>query len=40
MLNLFDLRTIMGCQGGMNTIRYTRISIYARFWGQFFFNVS
>ena len=29
MLNLFDLRTIMGCQGGMNTIRYTR-SVFTR----------
>ena len=29
MLNLFDLRTIMGCQGGMNTIRCTR-SVFTR----------
>ena len=24
ILNLLDLRSIMGCPGGMNTIRYTR----------------
>ena len=29
-----DLRSIMGCPGGMRTIRYTCISIYARFSGQ------
>ena len=37
-LNELDLRTIMGCPGGISTIRYTRISIYARFSGQFFFK--
>ena len=26
--------------GGMSTIRYTRICIYAGFWGQFFFKFS
>ena len=29
----------MGCPGGRRTIRYTCISIYARFAGQFFFQV-
>ena len=40
ILNNLDLRSIMGCPGGMSTIRYTRISIYARFSGQFFFKFS
>ena len=30
----------MGCPGGMSTISHTRISIYARFSGQFFFKFS
>ena len=38
ILNLLDLRGIMGCPGGMSTIRCTRIIINARFSGPFFFN--
>ena len=30
----------MGRPGEMNTIRYTRFSIYARFSGKFFFKFS
>ena len=30
----------MGCPGFISTIRYTRISIYARFSGQLFFKFS
>ena len=29
ILNLLDLRSIMGCPGGMSTIRYTR-SVFTR----------
>ena len=29
ILNLLDLRNVMGCPGGMSTIRYTH-SIYVR----------
>ena len=32
--------SIMGYPGGMSTISYTRISIYALFSGQFFFKFS
>ena len=39
ILNFLDLRGIMGCPGGMSTIRCTRISINARFSGPFFFNI-
>ena len=28
----------MGCPGGMSTIRYTHVSMYAGFSGQFFFK--
>ena len=40
ILSNLDLRSIMGNPGGMSTIRYTRISIDARFSGQFFFMFS
>ena len=30
----------MGYPGGMSTMRYTRISIYAHFLGQLFFKFS
>ena len=40
ILNWLDLRSIIECPGGMSTIRYTRISIYARFTGRFFFKFS
>ena len=32
--------SIMGCPGGMSTISYTPISIYAPFSGQFFVKFS
>ena len=35
-----SVRSIMGCLGGMSTISYTCISIYACFSGQFFFKFS
>ena len=41
ILNYLNLSSIMGCPGGMSTIRGTRISIIdARFSGQFFFKFS
>ena len=40
ILNLLDLRSIMGYPGGMSTIRYTGLSINARFSGRFFFKFS
>ena len=40
ILNYLDLRSIMGCPEGISAIRYTRISIYALFSGQFFFKIS
>ena len=39
ILNLLDLKSIMGCSVGMNTMRYT-LSIYERFSGQFSFKIS
>ena len=39
-IELMGLRSIMGYPGGMRTIQYTCISIYARFPGQFFFKFS
>ena len=40
ILNYLDLRSIMVCPEGISAIRYTRISIYALFLGQFFFKIS
>ena len=37
ILNYLDLRSIMGCPGGMSMIQYTRICNYTRFLGQLFF---
>ena len=39
ILNLLDLKSIMGCSAGMNTMRYT-LGIYERFSGQFSFKIS
>ena len=39
ILNLLDLKSIVGCSAGMNTMRYT-LSIYERFSGQFSFTIS
>ena len=42
ILNHLDLRSIIGCPGGMSTIRYKlySVNIYACFSGQFFFRFS
>ena len=39
ILSLLDLKSIMGCSTGINTMRYA-LSIYARFSGQFSFKIS
>ena len=35
ILNYIDLRSIMGCPGGMSTIRYTRLVFRRAFQGNF-----
>ena len=40
ILNLLDLRSIMGWPGGMSTIRYTRSLFTRTFSDQFFFKFS